>query len=53
MTATVRLEAVVHGRVQGVGFRMYVRDVARRRGLVGWVARSTAWRSELRTTCNS
>ena len=37
MTAA-RLEAVVHGRVQGVGFRMYVRDVARRNDLVGWVA---------------
>ena len=38
MTEAARLEAVVHGRVQGVGFRMYVRDVARRGGLVGWVA---------------
>jgi acylphosphatase len=33
-----RLEAVVHGRVQGVGFRMFVVDVARGRGLAGWVA---------------
>jgi acylphosphatase len=32
-----RLEAVVHGRVQGVGFRMHVADVARRLALVGWV----------------
>lgn len=38
MTEAARLEAVVHGRVQGVGFRMYVRGVARRLGLVGWVA---------------
>jgi acylphosphatase len=33
-----RLEAVVHGRVQGVGFRVFVFDTARRLGLVGWVA---------------
>lgn len=38
MTDAGRLEAVVHGRVQGVGFRMYVVDVARRLGLTGWVA---------------
>ena len=42
MPEPVRLEAVVHGRVQGVGFRMYVRDVARRLGLVGWVANQAA-----------
>ena len=35
---TVRLEAVVEGRVQGVGFRMFVVDRARDLGLVGWVA---------------
>jgi acylphosphatase len=33
-----RLEAVVHGRVQGVGFRVFVYDTARRLGLAGWVA---------------
>jgi acylphosphatase len=33
-----RLDAVVHGRVQGVGFRMHVRSEARRLGLTGWVA---------------
>ena len=33
-----RLEAVVAGRVHGVGFRMFVLDEARRLGLVGWVA---------------
>jgi acylphosphatase len=33
-----RLEAVVHGRVQGVGFRMHVADAARGLRLVGWVA---------------
>lgn len=32
-----RLEAVVTGRVQGVGFRAYVRGWARKLGLVGWV----------------
>ena len=31
------LEAVVSGRVQGVGFRRYVRGWARRLGLGGWV----------------
>ena len=38
MAEASRLEAVVHGRVQGVGFRMHVADVARQLGLVGWVA---------------
>ena len=38
MTVAVRLEAVVQGRVTGVGFRMHVADAARRLGLVGWVA---------------
>ena len=32
-----RLEAVVHGWVQGVGFRWRTRDVARRLGLQGYV----------------
>lgn len=32
------LEVIVHGRVQGVGFRMYAGASARARGLVGWVA---------------
>lgn len=34
---TERLEAVVTGRVQGVGFRRYVRGWARRLELGGWV----------------
>ncbi len=34
---TERLEAVVAGRVQGVGFRYFVRQTARRLGLAGWV----------------
>ena len=33
----VRLEAVVHGRVQGVGFRVFVADFANGCGLAGWV----------------
>ncbi len=33
-----RLEVIVRGQVQGVGFRMYAGASARARGLVGWVA---------------
>ena len=33
-----RYEARVHGRVQGVGFRWFVRSAAARLNLVGWVA---------------
>lgn len=33
-----RLEATVHGTVQGVGFRYFVRREAARLGLQGWVA---------------
>jgi acylphosphatase len=36
--ATDRLEAVVRGHVQGVGFRWFVVRGARRLGLGGWVA---------------
>lgn len=32
-----RLEATVHGRVQGVGFRYFVQREAQRRSLKGWV----------------
>lgn len=40
MTAVgdVRLTAWVHGRVQGVGFRWWVRSRALELGLVGWAA---------------
>jgi len=34
----VRLDATVVGRVQGVGFRWFVLDAARRLDLRGWVA---------------
>ena len=33
-----RLEAIVHGRVQGVYFRYYTQREARQLGLAGWVA---------------
>ena len=32
-----RLHAVVHGDVQGVGFRYFVQRTARQLGLTGWV----------------
>ena len=34
---TVRLTAFVHGYVQGVGFRWFTQDTARREGAMGWV----------------
>jgi acylphosphatase len=37
-SATARLEAVVRGSVQGVGYRVFVRRAARELDLVGWVA---------------
>ncbi|HUG49133.1 MAG TPA: acylphosphatase [Candidatus Limnocylindria bacterium] len=38
MSQGQRLEARVHGRVQGVGFRWFVRRQAIGLGLTGWVA---------------
>lgn len=38
MSDHARLEAVVHGRVQGVGFRYYALRCATGLGLQGWVA---------------
>ncbi len=35
--AQVRMEVRVKGRVQGVGFRQFVRYHARQMGLTGWV----------------
>jgi acylphosphatase len=32
-----RLHAIVEGRVQGVGFRMFVVDIAEMLGVTGWV----------------
>jgi acylphosphatase len=37
MSATARLDAVVRGRVQGVGFRYFVLRQAAGLGLDGWV----------------
>jgi acylphosphatase len=37
-TSEHRLEATVHGRVQGVGFRVFVLRIARELQLRGWVA---------------
>ena len=34
---TARLHAIVHGRVQGVGFRATTQDEAQGLGLQGWV----------------
>lgn len=33
-----RRRVIVHGRVQGVGFRWSTQDEATRRGITGWVA---------------
>jgi acylphosphatase len=37
MSEVIRRRMVVHGRVQGVGFRYTVRSEARTRGVAGWV----------------
>jgi len=33
----MRMHVIVRGRVQGVGFRWFVREAARRRNVAGWV----------------
>jgi acylphosphatase len=33
----MQLHVIVRGRVQGVGFRWFVREAARRRNVAGWV----------------
>lgn len=43
--AVERLTATVFGRVQGVGFRWWVRSVADRLGLRGWVMNAPDERS--------
>jgi acylphosphatase len=45
---TVHLEVV--GRVQGVGFRWFVRETARRVGLAGWVRNHDDGRFEIAAT---
>ncbi|MGF7087313.1 acylphosphatase [Kroppenstedtia sanguinis] len=32
-----RMHLIVHGRVQGVGFRYYTQKVAQEHGILGWV----------------
>jgi acylphosphatase len=44
VTGGERLEAVVHGRVQAVGFRIFVIRSAKRLGLTGWVANEASGR---------
>lgn len=39
--AGIAIRVVVDGRVQGVGFRYWTKDEARRRGLNGWVRNRT------------
>ena len=39
---SARLDAVIHGRVQGVGFRIHVGRLAEGLGLTGWVRNESA-----------
>ena len=42
-----RVHIEVDGRVQGVGFRWFVREAARRAGLAGWVKNRADGRVEI------
>jgi acylphosphatase len=44
VTSAQRLDATVHGRVQGVGYRYFVVRQANRLGLTGWVANEPSGR---------
>ena len=44
MSSAERLDALVHGHVQGVGFRIFVARRADRLGLTGWVANEPSGR---------
>jgi len=44
---SVRAHLVINGSVQGVCFRMYTRDEARRLGVTGWVRNRTDGTVEL------
>jgi acylphosphatase len=46
----VRVRLVVSGRVQGVGFRWFVRETARQRRLAGWVRNRPDGSVELETS---
>ena len=47
MSDEARLDAVVHGRVHGVGFRVFVLRLARAAGLRGWVSNEPSGRVHL------
>ncbi len=44
---TVQLHAIVDGRVQGVGFRFFVKNAAEELGLTGWVRNKMDGRVEV------
>lgn len=48
----MRLRLEIDGRVQGVGFRWFVREAARRRGVAGWVRNRSDGTVELEVSGN-